>query len=1090
MNRGEHTAAFAKITRPWAHRTVQRPRLFRLLDARGKRPVTWVSGPAGSGKTTLVSSYIQARKLPCLWYRCDEGDSDLANFFYYMGLAAKKVAPHRRKPLPLLKPEYAAGIPTFSRRYFEELYLRVAARRPRQAGGAAPCPFVIVLDNYQDVPADSRFHEIVAGGLDLLPQGVRAIVISRSEPPPASARLQVSGKLGLLGYRDIRLRLAEAKALIRGRVTKPGNRFMERVYETTEGWAAGIILLLERARLEGTPPEPAMDLTYDRVFDYFAEEILNKTESRVQSFLLKTAQLPTVTVPLAERLTGTQDAARILSGLHRHHYFTVRLAGSGQKYQYHPLFRDFLLNRAKTRFRATGWAALQKEAGLLLEQSGQVEEAAALYGKAGDPEGLVRLMAAHARELLGQGRNKTVAEWIAGIPRELTARHPWLLYWNGKCAFPLDMPGARNYFEQAFESFKASGDPSGIYLSWAGIVDTLAFELDEWKRLDDWIAIFEELREKYPSFPSAAVDLIASSRMLISLTLRKTDRPEWVQSWFEHVSALLHEIPSFDIEMDTLFTMSLNCLWKGEYERNRILLERAEAEIRHQRPSPFSIIRIRLMRGIHYWVTAQYEAAVKTLSDGLQVSDESGVHAFDSLLWSFRCAAEIASGKLDGAERSLQSQMAALLDGTRTLDLFFYHINAAWHALLRGEARRAAENMDAIAAKAARMGTPYYLALWNIGMAQVAFAQGRAREAETCVQTALRLSLAMKSRVLEWYSLLISAYFLLQDGDREEGLRCLGRALSLSKRHGYVHLEFYQPSVMQSLCAAALGEGIEPDHVQRLIRVLRLPAPSMSSAAASCPEDWPYPVLIRTLGPFEIVRDGEAIRFPRKAPRKPLDLLKALIVSGGKNVSAHRLSDALWPDAEGDAAYSSFRVHLHHLRKLLGSEEAILVKDGRVTLNLEYCRLDLAVFQHLAARSMEARSRGREADAEEAMRFARRAIAVYRGNFLGDEEGYPEVAAFRERLRSKFIHLVEIAGRYHEAREEWQSAVELYEKGIEMDQFQEDLYGDLMRCCAQIGRYRDVESAYDRCRVMLHAHFGLEPSTRTKTLRDQLLARE
>ncbi|MDZ4384321.1 MAG: hypothetical protein U0940_02435, partial [Nitrospirota bacterium] len=91
-----------KVTRPVVTEVYPRKRLFDLLDRAKNRPVIWVTGPPGCGKTTLISSYIESRGLPCLWYQIDEGDKDLSTFFYYMGLAAKKAAPRRRRPLPLL----------------------------------------------------------------------------------------------------------------------------------------------------------------------------------------------------------------------------------------------------------------------------------------------------------------------------------------------------------------------------------------------------------------------------------------------------------------------------------------------------------------------------------------------------------------------------------------------------------------------------------------------------------------------------------------------------------------------------------------------------------------------------------------------------------------------------------------------------------------------------------------------------------------------------------------------------------------------------------------------------------------------------
>jgi len=111
----------SKIIRPILTEIFARNRLFSMLDQGRDHPIIWVSGPAGCGKTTLISSYLEAREIPCLWYEVDEGDADLATFFYFLGQAAKKAAPRKRSPLPLLTPEYLQGIPTFSKRFFEKL---------------------------------------------------------------------------------------------------------------------------------------------------------------------------------------------------------------------------------------------------------------------------------------------------------------------------------------------------------------------------------------------------------------------------------------------------------------------------------------------------------------------------------------------------------------------------------------------------------------------------------------------------------------------------------------------------------------------------------------------------------------------------------------------------------------------------------------------------------------------------------------------------------------------------------------------------------------------------------------------------------
>jgi ATP/maltotriose-dependent transcriptional regulator MalT len=122
-------AYLAKITPPKISNIVRRKRLFTVLNKERNSPILWITAPAGSGKTTLIAGYLTANRLPCLWYQIDEGDADISTFFYYMGLAAKRAAPRKKKPLPLLTPEYLAGIPTFTRRYFEELFGRLVLKK-------------------------------------------------------------------------------------------------------------------------------------------------------------------------------------------------------------------------------------------------------------------------------------------------------------------------------------------------------------------------------------------------------------------------------------------------------------------------------------------------------------------------------------------------------------------------------------------------------------------------------------------------------------------------------------------------------------------------------------------------------------------------------------------------------------------------------------------------------------------------------------------------------------------------------------------------------------------------------------------------
>ncbi|MGD0281829.1 MAG: AAA family ATPase, partial [Dissulfurispiraceae bacterium] len=168
MSKAAYTS-IAKISRPKVPGVLLRTKLFVKIDESRAKPVIWVSAPAGSGKTTLIASYLDSRKLPCLWYTVDTRDADPATFFYYMGLAQQEKVSGKNKSLPLLTPEYVAGIKTFTRRYFTKLFTSLTV------------PHAIVFDNYQDVSLYAPFHEILAEGLLLIPRGSTVIVLSRNE---------------------------------------------------------------------------------------------------------------------------------------------------------------------------------------------------------------------------------------------------------------------------------------------------------------------------------------------------------------------------------------------------------------------------------------------------------------------------------------------------------------------------------------------------------------------------------------------------------------------------------------------------------------------------------------------------------------------------------------------------------------------------------------------------------------------------------------------------------------------------------------------------------------------------------------------
>src|SRR5579859_6166189 len=214
----------AKLSRPRLHMAVDRERLFDLIDAARDRSIMWVSGPPGAGKTTLIASYAQARRVPFLWYQLDAGDADPATFFYHFREAAPALSTHRKKRLPLLTPDYGSDLLSFGRHCFRELF--------RNAKPSA----LIVFDNYQEVPVSSALHAILECAFREIPQDANVVVISRESPPKAFSRPILNGSIATLSWDDLRLTLEEIRQIALARSQQDGS-VVQALHQISNGWA-------------------------------------------------------------------------------------------------------------------------------------------------------------------------------------------------------------------------------------------------------------------------------------------------------------------------------------------------------------------------------------------------------------------------------------------------------------------------------------------------------------------------------------------------------------------------------------------------------------------------------------------------------------------------------------------------------------------------------------------------------------------------------------------------------------------------------------------------------------------------------------
>jgi DNA-binding SARP family transcriptional activator len=204
-----------------------------------------------------------------------------------------------------------------------------------------------------------------------------------------------------------------------------------------------------------------------------------------------------------------------------------------------------------------------------------------------------------------------------------------------------------------------------------------------------------------------------------------------------------------------------------------------------------------------------------------------------------------------------------------------------------------------------------------------------------------------------------------------------------------------------------------------------------------------------------------------------------VVALGGDDVESATVMAALWPDADGAAAKTSFDTALFRLRKLLDVDGALRLTGGKLSLAPELVWTDVAAFQDrldAAQRIVEAK-----ADGAAIARSARALLDAYPGPLLGGDDA-PWVAKPRDALRARTLRILLALGEALEASGAWDVAADVYRRGLEADNLAEPFYRGLMRALAASGDQAEALVAFRRCRELLSVVLGLKPAAETERL--------
>ncbi len=588
--------------------TIPRPRLLSALhEGLTSCRLTLLSAPAGYGKTTLLSALPAAYpSLPLAWLMLDEDDNDLALFTAYLIAALHRLSPDCVATSYSLLTELAnPGAET--RRVIGVLINDILHSFPDHFG--------LIIEDLHRVD-EPIIYATLDYLLEHLPPQMHLVITARYDPPLSLPRLRARRDLYELRTGDLRFTLSESAALLNDTLRlnlSPDDLIA--IQERTEGWPVGLALLAGSLSNIPTPTGRSDFIAHlahtDRyVFDFLADEVLNRQPPELRTFMLKTSILSELNPALCRAVTGRDDTAAMLETLERRSLFVTPADPSRSTFRYHPLFAEFLRHRLACEMPEQVTDLHRRAA----QAQAVPDRAIGHYLAAEMWETAAQVIEQEGGRLLHQGLLDTLTTWIRALPNPVHDAHPRLLYLAGACAWRKDdWEAARPLLQRALRAFEDCGDEAGADEALADLA-TCALLQTDFGRADTLI------RQAL----SRSIPLHSRVQLLMGRAWLKLMIGDWAQAAKDLDAALSVTRDSTDsqaLHTLALYLGHLLVALPGGLESVEHFCRRATT---HLSPSGLSRLAIEgQMTFIHFW-RGRLDAALQAGDVALAISTRLG----------------------------------------------------------------------------------------------------------------------------------------------------------------------------------------------------------------------------------------------------------------------------------------------------------------------------------------------------------------------------------------------------------------------------------------------------------------------------------
>lgn len=399
------------------------------------RPLTLVSAPAGYGKSTLISTWLDLIDIPGTWLSLDEQDNDPRQFLVGLLAALQAIFPDAGEEVQAM---LAAPNP---------LPLQELTSNLIHDLDSIEREFILVLDDFYLIN-EKAVIEIIQELLRHPPRPMHLILVGRKDPFLPISTLRARDQITEIRINDLRFTESEVKDFIKITLDyQIGETTALELTKRTEGWITGIHLAILAARgQEDTIKELAnLKGTTAYIMDYLITEVLSSQSKVIRQYLMVTSILGRFSGALCDALMGSapkQDESQIdgpefIARAKNQNLFLMPLDTENYWFRYHHLFRSLLQNQLNQKYSSEEIQTLHMRASEWFAAKGLFGEAIKHAVAAGKENRAVELVEQNRQFMLNSNSWPEFERWLFLLPAATIQQRPelrmsqvWAHYWK------------------------------------------------------------------------------------------------------------------------------------------------------------------------------------------------------------------------------------------------------------------------------------------------------------------------------------------------------------------------------------------------------------------------------------------------------------------------------------------------------------------------------------------------------------------------------------------------------------------------------------------------------------------------------------